>query len=290
MIALALRRQRAALRTEAGVVVLGAIALVALSPAAPGDVGGYQLLVLLLPLLIGLITGTTVFARRLDRGEHVFTLTQGARRTAWWGSTLGAAAIATALGAGALSLVTSTIARSLVAAPAFRGLSRSPLDLPWFETSGIVVVALALFACSIAATVGLLTRSTLAAVVIAMIGYFLVMPALDQVRTLALPPEVATGPVESFASSAVPGSARIVSYEYADGSGRPIADSEVMRLCGVEPDQDCVRRTGAEASLVRYQPASRYWPFQLIESALLLALSALVVAAGAAGLNRATRP
>jgi hypothetical protein len=287
MIALALRRQRGALATVAGIVLLCAIGLVALFTGGYQFEGAPQLAVFCMPLLVGLITGTTLFAREFDNSAHHFTLTQSVRPTAWWASAVGVAAIATALAAGALSLLTSLMARGLAAG------RPEPLWLypPWFETTGTAAIAYALLAFSISATVGLLTRSTLAGVVTAMVAYIVVMLVLNSIRVDYLPAETVTTPLGRSDASPIPEGARPAGYAYVDGTGQPIHYAELERLCGDNSwEETCLRGAGAAAEQIRYQPASRYWPFQLIESGILLGLSAVVVAAGRIGLRRATRP
>jgi hypothetical protein len=286
MIALALRRQRAALATVAGAVVLCGIGFVVLIVGGYQFQGPPQLAVFCMPLLIGLVTGTTLFAREFDNGVHVFTLSQNVGRTSWWASAVGTAAIATALAAAALSLLTNLVATSLMAGR----LEGSLLYPPWFETTGIVAVGYALLAFAISATVGLLTRSTLAAVVTAMIAYIVVMLVLNGLRVDYLPAEAVTIPLGQLDVGAVPEGARTLSYEYVDSAGRWFSYGELSRICADSWDETCLRGAGVTAELIRYQPASRYWPFQLIESGILLALSALVVTAGRIGLQRATRP
>jgi hypothetical protein len=285
MIALALRRQRSAFATLAAVLVLCVIGVVAPFVSELSTYGPSQLLVALGPLLIGLIPGTTLFSRELDRGEHVFTLTQGTHRTAWWASTLGAGAIAAALAAGLLSLVNT---------PLVSRWTSTALYPPWFESTGIAVIAYAVLVFSIAATVGLLTRSTLAAVVIALIAYFAILFVLSGLRVGYLPAESVTTPVIGVTSNDidVPAGSRTVSFEYLDDTGRavPIDDPRWERACVDVWDNTCLTKAGVVGTLIRYQPPSRYWPFQLIESGILLALSALVVAAGRIELRRATRP
>jgi hypothetical protein len=286
VIALALRRQRAALATVAGAVALCGIGFVVLIVGEYQFKGPPQLAVFCMPLLIGLVTGTTLFAREFDNDVHVFTLTQNARPTAWWASAVGVATIATALAAGALSLLTSLMATSLMAGR----LEGSLLYPPWFEMTGTVAVGYALLAFAISATVGQLTRSTLAAVVTAMIAYIVVMLVLNGLRVDYLPAEAMTIPVGPLDVSAVPEGVRTLSYEYVDSAGRWFGFDELARICKDSWDETCLRGAGVTSQLIVYQPASRYWPFQLIESSILLALSALVVAAGRIGLRRAARP
>lgn len=185
-----------------------------------------------------------------------------------------------------LSFVTSLMVSGLVAR---RPLS-SLLAPPWFETTGIAVIAYALLAFAISATAGLLTRSTLAAVVTAMIVYIVVTIVLTRARIDYLPAEFVTAPIDGADDDTVPAGARIMYHSDVDATGRQIGYAELERLCGEDPDPACIRRAGVVAERIDYQPASRYWPFQLIESGILLGISALVVAAGRIGLRRATRP
>jgi hypothetical protein len=265
--------------------VLCVIGIVALFISDLSTDGPSQLLVTLMPLLIGLIPGTTLFSRELDHGEHLFTLTQGTRHAAWWASTLGVGAIATALAAGVLSVVNT---------PLVSRWTSTALYPPWFESTGIAVIAYALFVFAIATTVGLLTRSTLAAVVTSLIAYFVIQFVLSGLRVEYLPAETVTTPVVGVTSNDidVPTGSRTVSFEYLDNTGRatPIHDARWEQACVDVWDNTCLTKAGVVGTLIRYQPPSRYWPFQLIESGILLALSALVVAAGRIGLKRATRP
>lgn len=284
MIRLALKRQRTALVTAAIVVLLSAVGLIALFTGGLQFQGILQLLVLLMPLLLGLLTGTTVFARELDHDEHVFTLTQGVRRTTWWASGLGVAAAATAVGAGVLTLITSL---------AIDRLDLSLLSSPWFESSGIVVIAYALFAFAVAATVGLLTRSALTATVIASIIYIIVIFILAHVRVDYLPAQTSTTAVKALNQSTIPTGARYVDIEYLDRSGRPIPAGAVVEDPACAPDAPtptCLQQAGAVTMVTHYQPATRYWPFQLIESAILVFLAGLCIAMGAIKLKRATAP
>lgn len=285
MIRVALRRQRATLVAAAGVVVLCAAGLVALFAGGLQFDGPLQLLVLLMPAVIGLVTGTMVFVRELDHDEHVFTLTQGVRRTTWWASGLGVAAVATALGAGVLTLITSL---------AVSQLNLSLLAAPWFESSGVVVICYALLTFAVAATVGLLTRSALAAMITALIVYIVVVFILAQVRVDYLPADVVTTPVGALDQSAIPVGARFVDVEYLDRAGQQIPANAIAGSDSTcEPAATaatCLRQAGVVTVVNHYQPASRYWPFQLIESAILLVLTGLILAVGAVGLKRATAP
>jgi hypothetical protein len=285
MIALALRRQRAALATVTGVVVLCAIWVITPATAGWQTDRTEKLPVVLVPLLIGLVTGTTLFTRELDHGEHLFTLAQGTRRAAWWASTLGVGAIATALATGVLSVVNT---------PLVSRWTSTALYPPWFESTGIAVIAYALFVFAIATTVGLLTRSTLAAVVTSLIAYFVILFVLSGLRVDYLPAETVTTPVVGVTSNDidVPTGSRTVSFEYLDNTGHAVPTDDIRwkQACVDVWDNTCLTKAGVVATLIHYQPASRYWPFQLIESGILLGISALVAAAGRIGLRRATRP
>jgi hypothetical protein len=129
---------------------------------------------LVLPLLLGLIAGAGLFSRDIENGTSVFVLAQGTSWQRWWVSGL---------------LVTGLPA--LVAAAVIGALTRwgfSPLDLitypfslletPVFEISGLAPVGYALLAFCVAAASGILTRSALGAIVIAVPVYGVVMTVL----------------------------------------------------------------------------------------------------------------
>lgn len=315
MIWLVLRRQRTALILAAGLVALLAAALVVgrllfvadvaelglercTSVATRCDDAGWfalaeqyglycsltHLALLLAPLLLGLFAGAGLFGQELDRGTHVFALTQGVGRVRWWGCGLLVAGSGAALAAAALSALAGW------ALAPFRQFGTGALLTPSFESSGLVPVAYTVLAFTVAAGAGLLLRSTPAAIIVAAVVQGLVLFILvTSARPQYLPPETARTPValaESDGFPTVPEGSWQLGFGYLDDQGRPVDDRVVFRDCAGGDFDDCLQRAGIAESLAWYQPSNRYWPFQIIETGVLAALSTAALALAFVGLRR----
>lgn len=296
MMWLVLRRYRAVFLTAAAVAALVAFGLVVQQLTDPARTfplawGLLRLLLLGAPMLVGVIIGSALFAHDLRDGTQVFTLTQRVRSSRWW---------LTVLLGGAVAMVVLVAPLSLLAGVLDAG-QRSVLQSPWFEASGLVPVAYGLFTLTLAATLGLLTRNALAAAVVTAVVYVVMLLGLaHSVRMHYLPAESTVSPIIKNGELAV---GRIVAadddsvfvdLDYLDGAGRTVPYESLYGehgVCsGADPADDCLQNAGVVSSITYYQPASRYWPFQLIESGILLALAGAAVAVGTVGLRQATTP
>ena len=89
----------------------------------------------------------------------------------------------------------------------------------------------------------------------------------------------------------VPNSVWVIGQQWFTKSGRPVRESTLHQILQSAPGQ-LFGKGGVPKSVTvwqylaqrgltlstRYQPASRYWPFQWIEASWLLVLSALLIA------------
>jgi hypothetical protein len=84
-------------------------------------------------------------------------------------------------------------------------------------------------------------------------------------------------------SAATPAGAWVLDSGLVDTHGNPVYESQVFQTCGPGAFNDfkapnaCVSSHGWLSSIT-YQPLERFWPFQFIETAIFVALSAALVA------------
>jgi len=224
---------------------------------------------LVVPLVVGLLAGAGLFGRELDDGTHVLALTQSVTVTRWWATGLLTAGAPVAALLALLGLVAewAYTPYALITSPF------SPLETPLFEVSGVVPVACGLLGFALAAGTGLVARGRLAPAVVAVAGYGVVMFVLaTTARPQYLPAEIVR---------------QTVDYSRPDLGISEIADAWTVERRWVDAEggyisgcggYSCLQEAGVTTYEVRTQPDSRYWPFQLIETALLMTLSGVALA------------
>jgi hypothetical protein len=306
MIWLVWRRRRASLLTAAGLVaafcvvlVVGRVAFLArlrdhgideactreltdacrtaatsaLNGSPPSDFGPFwglsHFALLAVPLVVGLLAGTGLFRRELDDGTYALALTQTVTVMRWWATGLLVAGVSVAV----LLVPLGLVAEWAYAPFALVSYSFSPLETPLFEVSGPVPVAYGLLGFTLAAATGLVARGSLASVVVAFTGYAAAMFVLATIaRPQYLPTEVVRQLVDhsrpDLGIDDVAGTWQ-VERRWVDDQGATRSTAGCA-----EGVNRCLQDAGVTGYEVRTQPDRRYWAFQLIETGLLLALSA----------------
>lgn len=233
-------------------------------------------LFIVLPVLAGMFLGAPVVARELEQGTHQLVWTQGVSRRRWAATKIALLAAALVVVAGAFALMVQWW---------FEPLNRATAErFTWliFDQQGVVLVGYALFAFGLGVLFGAMTRRTVRAMGITLAAYFAVRFAVAVwARPHYLPQRVRTYPVFG---NRVPNPLRA---DFLIGGGGPgvggiySAAGEFIKggqsTCLGRPSS-CVAEYGLGANnLEIFQPASRYWLFQGIETALFVALAALLV-------------
>jgi ABC-type transport system involved in multi-copper enzyme maturation permease subunit len=237
------------------------------------------------PALIGAFIGAPVLARELETGTYRYAFTQSIGRRRWTLGKLVPLAVIVTAAAGAFSALYSWYNQ-----PLYDVGYTTPFDARLFNLNGIAFAAWTLTAFTIGVLAGMLTRrvvpaiaATLAAyaALAATTGFYLRQHYITPLVTNALNP---------------PGSGWIVSQWYTKSGqyafpnrGSKIVDA-VNQLCppaqirsdrslavSISSPAQCLTQHGY-MHWTSYQPASRFWPFQIIESGWLLALSVLLIA------------
>ncbi|HUA29472.1 MAG TPA: ABC transporter permease [Streptosporangiaceae bacterium] len=244
---------------------------------------------LAVPGLIGMFWGAPLVAREFETGTFRLAWTQGVTRTRWLAAKLAVAGAAAVTVGEAFTLMvnwwSSPIDKANAGYTAFTSGS--------FH-SGIAPAGYAAFGFALGVAAGLFIRRTLPAMAVTLAIFTAVIIAFPiWVRPHLIPPVRATSAL-SLASVAVTGSsdghlilttrtatgrpgAWVISSQVATPDGR-VASGEPAGPCGASSARAC---NDYIASLrfhqtVAYEPASRYWAFQWIETGIYLALALLL--------------
>jgi ABC-2 family transporter protein len=239
------------------------------------------------PALIGVFVGGPLLARELETGTFRFAWTQGCGRLRWIvAKMVPLAALVTAAAAG-VSLVTDWYLQ-----PFFAVGMADPFRPTLFDLRGVDFAAWTLAAFALAAFAGVVIRRTVPAMAAASGAW----AGLLLVTTLYLRAHY-QAPLVGKQNAMRGGGLPWVLNHWMTGPGGHVisqpgpvigrALSAVAREGKLEPGAvfgptSAVERWLAQhgyANWISYQPASRFWHFQLIEGGWLLALALLLIAA-----------
>jgi hypothetical protein len=247
--------------------------------AALYDIG--WIAVLATPPLIGMFWGAPLIAAELTTGTHRLVWNQTVSRTRWLAVKLivcGAAAMAAT---GLLTLAVSWWS--------------SPIDKALDATAtSAAPVGYAALAFMLGVTLGLLLRRLLPAMALTGVGYIAVQVVMNLwVRPALLTPErlvmritntVNVGSRNGLILSQVPEpGAWITREQLTDSAGHPVALPSWASTCFTDGpgrnSQACFARLHRLYEVVvSYQPAGRFWTFQLYELGIYLALTVALAA------------
>ncbi|MFE6456097.1 ABC transporter permease [Streptomyces cinereoruber] len=233
-----------------------------------------------LPLLVAALVAGPLVAREFESGTYKVSLTQSVSPAAWLRA----------------KLLTTTVV-ALLATLALMGVFRigwhrveDSWNLHWadrgsYEASGVVLLAYVLAAVAVGALVGQLIRRTLIAMAVTGLVMGAVTLVLGALRWSFLPVKTITGPAGP--TLWIPGTGMQMESGLLTSSGARFEQhfcwSEAARTPGTDHveglwnkvEAACWARNGVTGSYVDYHPYSHFWPTQLIESGILLALAAL---------------
>jgi len=265
------------------------------------------------PAVIGVFWGAPLISRELETGTHRLVWNQTITRQRWLVTKLGLTGLAAIAGTGLLSLAVTWWARPIdraadaVAGHTDYGLAR--LTPVVFGARGVVPVGYAALALALGVTAGMLVRRAvpaMAVTLVAVIAVMIVMPIW--VRSHLIPPVTTTTVITAENIDGVQGAgpglpvhrllvnlnqpgAWQLSSRMVDASGKVPGELPAwVTTCMPPPGEQgtpgqqatsqkaCFDRLEAEGYRQEstYQPASRFWPLQWIETGVLLGLSALL--------------
>jgi len=240
------------------------------------------------PVLVGLFWGAPLVAAESEAGTTHFAWMQSVTRKRWFAVKVGWMLLAAALWGGVISALVTwwsgpDNAQQLDAFTTGR-----------FDIMGIVPVGYALFAVALGVCAGTLLRRTMPALAVTLGGFI----AVRAVVTLWLRPHYmsAITVTHNLLSGYTPaGSYWQIAQGILNPAGQPVPIPDGAAIDGipvgslpsacmvsangsVRPTPACRQALDAFHAFITYQPASRYWAFQGIETGIFVALAAVLVA------------
>jgi hypothetical protein len=236
------------------------------------------------PALIGVFAGAPILARELETGTFRFAWTQGCGRMRWAVARLALPAVAVTAATAAFSQLFSWYYY-----PFFADGQQSGLAPQFFDLRGVAFAAWTLAAFAIGTLAGVLIRRVVPALAASLAAWTgLILATVLYVRRHYQAPLTAKG-------AGAPGTANppwVVSQWWTAPDGKPLSQATISQLLQehpavpqkIAPHQYALHYTQwltqhGYTQWTSYQPASRFWHFQLIEGGWLLALSLLLIAA-----------
>jgi hypothetical protein len=228
----------------------------------------------LVPGLIGVLLAAPLVIE-LEQRTHRLAWTQSVSRGRWIAGKLGLA-IAVAFAASLAFTLLVTWWR----APIVRIGGR--MDQSVFDSEGTVVFGYTLFALGLAAAVGVVWRRAVASLIVGFVGYFAARIFVDTwLRQRLLSPVTATSHLLSNGPAHLQ-HAWILDQYPSDSAGRRVRIP--FDLCGPPPVGggkpdigNCFASHGYYMHFT-YQPASRFWALQGIETALFAGVALVLLA------------
>jgi hypothetical protein len=250
-------------------------------------------LILVAPAITGIFWGAPLIARELETRTFALAWNQSITRTRWLAVKLTLTGLAAMAVTEALSLSYAWWADPIRKAldlggstSLFSGSRFSPLI---FATHGITPLGYAAFAFTLGTTIGALIRRTVPAMAVTLAIFAAVQIAVPLgIRPHLLPPDHTVATIASaeldfgnLTATVVPGQpgAWIISSGAINAAGRTVSTLPAACLgatplglkLGSSPGP-CLESHGFREAIT-YEPASRYWPLQWIETGIFLALA-----------------
>jgi ABC-type transport system involved in multi-copper enzyme maturation permease subunit len=233
------------------------------------------------PVLLGVFSGAPLLSRELDSGTFRFAWTQGAGRTRWALSTLLVPALVVIAATGAFTGILYWYLRPFLAL----GQVSEMLPLS-FALLGVVFAAWTLLAYALAAFLGALFRRAVPAMAVTLVLYVV----LAMATATAIRPHYATPvtvPSASVGSTGAGDGGWVISDLEKAPNGQELSRNDLYHYFQHLPSsvQNSSNPDAFTTWLAKHgytswtslQPDSRFWEFQLIEGAWLLALSGVLI-------------
>jgi hypothetical protein len=260
-------------------------------------------LTVVVPCLMGAFWGGPLVAREVETGTSQFAWMQSITRRRWLTIQVGWALLAAAAWGGAVSALVTWWSSPVNA------LNHQNFQPAQFDIQGIVPVGYALFAVALGIAAGTLLRRTLPALAVT-IGVFTFLrlvigqdlrshylTAVTRTYGFLHPPVLPAGSYWLVSAGLVGPGGQTPSSQFHGGGvslnvhGLPISISNMPSACRALVFQGPLKFPPCLAAhryreLITYQPASRYWAFQGIETGIFVLLAAALIAMTAIAVTR----
>jgi len=251
-------------------------------------------LILVAPAIVGIFWGAPLIARELETRTFTLAWNQSITRTRWLVVKLTLTGLAAMAVTEALSLIYAWWADPIGKAIGLLGLGNGS-GHPWegqfssvvFATHGITPLGYAAFAFTLGTATGALIRRTVPAMAVTLVIFAAAQVAMPLgLRPHLIPPDRTIATIESagldfgnLTATVVPGQpgAWLISSGAINAAGQPVSDLPAAcqaAFSGLKPTSPgaCLESHGFR-EVITYEPASRYWPLQGIETGIFLALA-----------------
>jgi len=259
-------------------------------PLVNGVVSDLPYLSLVVPAVLGMLWGAPLVAHELEARTSDFAWTQSVTRTRWLTVKTGWLLLAAAACGGAITALTTWWSGPDNARFA------SAFEPGHFDTQGIVPIGCAVLAMALCIAAGTVARRTLLAIAVALGGFIALRLVIsDFVRQHYM--AAVTTYYNVTGSFAPPGQAWVLAQGAVSKTGRvvptgwgdlfPALSASCQKLLPGSPTAKSGASLNAVFSCMQahgwrgfatYQPASRYWPFQGIETGIYVLLAAALIA------------
>ncbi|MFD6763014.1 ABC transporter permease [Streptomyces roseolus] len=239
---------------------------------------------ILLPGFVAAVVAGPMVAREYESGTYQLSLTQSVRPADWLRSKL---TVATIVGVLATLVVMGIFWFGRIGV-------RKGWDYHWgqqatYTATGITVFAHVLAAVAVGALVGQLVRRTVPAMAVAGLVMGSLLAVFNTYRWSILPTERDAGPLGSHA--VLPADHLYMDSGLLTSSGTRFNEAICWTRANTTPGSDadpalwekvekeCYAEHGVTSRFIDFHPSSHFWPTQLIETGIVLALAALAALA-----------
>jgi phosphotransferase system glucose/maltose/N-acetylglucosamine-specific IIC component len=222
----------------------------------------------LIPGIVGVLFAAP-FVLELESGTFKLAWTQSITRRRWLAGKLGLTVVAALLAALVLTVLATWWKAPLVHV-------QGRMDPSGFDFEGVVPFAYVLFALGVTLALGAVSRRTVPAVIVGFVGYVVGRVFLVEgwLRERYEAPLTRTWKMDAFGPNLRKD--WVLSQQPSDKFGHPLSQvfdviqgcSKAIKANARLVDPSCLARAGAGYTHAVYQPASRFWLFQGIETAI----------------------
>jgi hypothetical protein len=223
-------------------------------------------LTLAAPLLIGMFWGAPLVAREIDQSTHKLIWTQTVTRRQWLAAKVTWAVMVAMVWGGVLAALVTWWSGPENAIDYTRFYPGQ------FDLQGLVPVAYSLFAVALGITAGTVLRRTIPALAVTVAVFAGVRLLLTEfARKHFIPPVSTAVPAGGHLSQLKQNVWTLTAHTLVQ-AGRVVSHPALPRGCRGRAHYSCLSSAGLR-QIITYQPGSRYWAFQGIESGIYALLS-----------------
>lgn len=259
------------------------------SPLVNGVVSDLPYLDMIVPAVLGMLWGAPLVAHELETRTSDFAWAQSVTRSRWLAVKAGWLLLAAAACGAAIAALTTWWSGPINA------MSATAFTPGQFDTQGIVAIGYAVFAMALGIAAGTVARRTLPAIAVVLGGFIGVRLVISDFLRQHYMAAVTTyypvggsftptGQAWVFAQGAVSPAGVVVAQGWGDlEPALPAACQQYLPGTGSGKNSSlsavfsCMQAHGWRG-FATYQPASRYWPFQGIETGIYVLLAAALLA------------